>query len=60
MKNVKQTVKGNKLIIEVDLKQNFGKSKSGKTEIIATTSGNVEIEGNPDLRLGLNVYRKAT
>lgn len=56
MKNVKIEKKGNKLVIEVDLSQNFGQSKSGKSTIIATSEGNEALgEG---IFLGLNVYKK--
>ena len=63
MKNVDMRVVRNgknKLIIEVDLDQEFGKSSSGKTTIIASTEGNVSL---PDpafehIKVGLNVYKK--
>ena len=54
--NVQLDTKANKLTIVVDMKKSFGKSKSGKSEIIATTSGNVPVPGT-DLKLGLNCYR---
>jgi hypothetical protein len=54
LQNVKTTVKGKKLTIEVDLGKRFGPSKSGKSEIIATTAGNVDV-GN-GVKLGLNCY----
>lgn len=56
-KNVKMVVEGNTLTITVDLKADFGKSASGKTNIVATTAGNVAIPGS-DAILGLNIYRK--
>lgn len=56
MKNVLLDVKNNVLTITVDLTKNFGRSKSGKSEIIATTGGNVSVP-NTDVKLGLNVYR---
>ena len=56
MQNVKYEIKNNKLIIEVNLTQEFGPSKSGKTITIASTRGNTKIEGT-DAVLGLNVYR---
>jgi len=41
------------------LTQEFGKSSSGKSIIIASTEGNVVIEGtNPPVNIGLNIYRK--
>jgi hypothetical protein len=36
----------------------FGPSSSGKTIIIATTEGNVTIDGHEEAKVGLNVYRK--
>lgn len=56
MQNVKYEVKEDKLIIEVDLTQEFGLSKSGKTITIASTRGNQKIEGT-DAIIGLNVYK---
>lgn len=55
-KNVEVTVKGNTLTIVVDLAEDQGISKSGKSQIIATTSGNAAIGGG--VIIGLNVYRK--
>lgn len=48
---------GDKLIIVVDLKSNLGRSKSGKSLMIATSSG-ITDAGN-DIKLGLNVFKKA-
>ena len=56
MENVKWEVRDNKLIIEIDLTQEFGLSKSGKTVTIASTRGNQKIEGT-DAVIGLNVYK---
>jgi len=39
MTNIKFEVKDNELVIRVDLKQDHGKSKSGKTSTVATTHG---------------------
>ncbi len=56
MQNVEWEVKGDKLIIEIDLTKDFGLSKSGKTITIASTRGNQKIEGTNAI-LGLNVYK---
>ena len=56
MKNVIIKTTGNKLNIEIDLAQEQGRSKSGKTIIIATTEGNQLIKDN--IRLGLNCYKQ--
>lgn len=57
MQNVELRVEKEKLIIEVDLKKSFGPSKSGKTIIIASTSGNALVPGKDGVKVGLNVYR---
>jgi hypothetical protein len=57
MKNVAMEVKENKLIVVIDLKQNFGPSKSGKTEIIATTAGNIAVPNSDGAVIGINCYR---
>ena len=56
MQNVKTNITGTKLIIEIDLSQDFGPSKSGKTTSIASTLGNVEVQ--KAVFLGVNVYKK--
>lgn len=56
MQNVKWEIKEDKLIIEIDLTQDFGPSKSGKTITIASTRGNQKIEGTNAV-IGLNVYK---
>lgn len=58
MKNVKMEVKGDVLVITVNLKENHGTSKSGKSETIATTAGNAAVDGKAGVMVGLNVYRK--
>jgi hypothetical protein len=56
MKNVEVEVKGTKLVITADLSKDFGPSSSGKTTIIATSAGNVEVA--PGVFAGVNIYRK--
>jgi hypothetical protein len=58
MKNVEMKMEGNILTIKVDLSKEFGPSSSGKTTIIASTEGNVAIDGHEEAKIGLNVYRK--
>jgi hypothetical protein len=60
MKNIKMTVYGSRLVIEVDLKTEFGPSKSGKTTIVASTEGPERVPSPEfaDVRVGLNVYRQ--
>ncbi len=57
MKNVSTKIEGSTLTITVDMSKDFGKSKSGKSTVIASTEGNLSIPGAPDVKLGLNVYR---
>jgi hypothetical protein len=54
-KNVAYVVEGNILTITIDISKTFGPSSSGKTEIVATTSGSQEI-GDTGIRLGLNAF----
>jgi hypothetical protein len=56
MKNVEMLVEGEILIIKVDLKKDYGQSKSGKTIIVASTEGNANVPGRKE-KIGLNVYR---
>ena len=58
MKNVEIKVEHGKLIMTVDLTKELGPSASGKSVLIATTAGNVDVAGAPDVKIGLNVYRK--
>lgn len=58
-KNIDFKVDKNKLTITIDLKKEFGKSKSGKSITIASTEGNVTVEGTDGVKVGLNVYRSA-
>lgn len=59
MKNCEMKLDGNMLTITVDVSKEFGKSSSGKSIIIGSTEGNVSIPGKEDVKIGLNVYRKA-
>ena len=63
MKNIKQSIEGDELVLRMKLTENFGPSKSGKTTIVASSEGNQEIpwEDLPDdmeMFLGLNLYTK--
>ena len=47
------------LTIAIDTKKDFGLSSTGKSTIIASSSGNKAIEiGGETAYLGLNLYRK--
>lgn len=58
MKNIISEVKDDILYLKVDLKRTIGDSKSGKSTLIATTSGNVDIKGAEGVMAGINIYRK--
>ncbi len=58
MTNVKMTVQGSKLVIEIDLTKEFGPSASGKSITVASTQGNKPVASpHGDIRVGLNVYK---
>jgi hypothetical protein len=58
MKNCEMKLEGDILTIKVDISQEFGKSSSGKSIIIASTEGNVSITEKEDIKIGLNVYKR--
>ncbi len=51
-------VKGRTLVITIDLDAKAVPSASGKTMVLASSRGNILIEGTDGLTLGLNAYRK--
>ena len=57
MYNVQFQIEGEQLVILGDLTQEAGVSASGKSVMIATTSGNVSVPGCEQVKVGLNVYR---
>ena len=65
MKNIEGKIEGTKLHFTIDLSKELGPSKSGKTTMVATTSGNKSltelIQGSKkysDIYLGVNCYKK--
>lgn len=60
-KNVQMEVRGSLLVITVDLSQDHGPSKSGNSNIIATSAGNMNVARiAPDwkgVKVGLNVFK---
>ncbi len=56
-KNIEFKVEGKKLTLVIDLEQEQGQSASGKSTIVATTSGNVKVPGAEGVTLGFNAYR---
>ena len=55
--NVKCEVKGNKLLLEIDLKYRGQVSAKGNARVCSTL-GNKEIPGTAGVMMGLNVYTK--
>lgn len=53
--NVEVKVDGKKAIITIDLAKDYGRSKSGKTIIVASTKGGKQIADG--ITLGLNCYK---
>jgi len=56
MENMDLKINGDILTITVDLSKTIGKSNSGKSVNIATTSGNKKVPGRENLFIGLNIY----
>jgi hypothetical protein len=57
MFNIKQELKGDILILTIDLSKPGHVSKSGKSIVIASSEGNISADGAPDVKIGLNVYK---
>jgi hypothetical protein len=58
MKNIEMKVEGEILTIKINLAEDFGSSRTGKSRIIASTEGNQEVEGKPGVFVGINCYKK--
>jgi hypothetical protein len=56
MTNAELEVNGDILTITVDMSKSGGISKSGKSNIIATSGGNKPVPGHADAKIGLNIY----
>lgn len=56
MENIEAEVKGQILTLKVDLSKPGKRSSSGKSTLIATSGGNIEVPGG-GAKFGLNVYR---
>lgn len=55
--NIAGKLVGDILTLEIDLSKRNGRSASGKTTIVATSSGNQSVPGTPVI-IGLNAYVK--
>ena len=54
-KGITVTHEGDDVVIRFSAKGDYGPSKSGKTQIVATTSGNVTLPSG--VIIGVNAYR---
>jgi hypothetical protein len=55
--NAEASIANNVLTLVIDLSKELGPSRSGKTNLIASTNGNFAL---PDgAKVGINVYRRA-
>jgi hypothetical protein len=58
--NLTIEVKGKTIVITIkDYTKEFGLSSSGKSKSVASTKGNVQVEGTDGVIVGVNAYRKA-
>lgn len=58
-KNIECSVDANGIMtLRIDTKARLGDSASGKTTIVATTSGNLAVDGTEGVIIGLNAYVK--
>ena len=58
VRNVLMQSDGKVLRITIDLSKEFGPSSSGKTTIVASTGGSVDVPGSDGTKVGINVYKK--
>lgn len=49
---------GDYLVLRINLKENHGKSKTGKTDIIASTNGFVSAPNDPNVKVSINICSK--
>ncbi len=46
------------MTLTIDLQNEGEESKSGKSQVIATTKGNIDVPGCKGMKIGLNCYTK--
>lgn len=56
-RNIKMALQGKTLTLTIDLGHSLGKSKTGKSTLVASTGGNVSIPGSGGIKLGINCYK---
>jgi hypothetical protein len=57
LENLTVTTEGTTVTMTFDITGNLGESSSGKSDIVATSGGNIPVPGVPGLKMGLNVFR---
>lgn len=59
MENLTVEIRGNTVIVTITLGRDEGRiSGSGRSILLATTGGNVDIPGHPGVKLGVNVFKE--
>jgi hypothetical protein len=56
--NVVAEIKGNHLLLDIDMSKELGPSSTGKTMLVATTRGNKLVPGCKGLKIAVNAYHK--
>ena len=56
MFNIMENLKDNILTLTIDLGKPGRLSKSGKSIVVASSEGNVGVDGAPDTKMGVNIY----
>jgi len=57
MRNIALSMEGGHLVIRIDLSKSLGNSRTNKTDLIATTQGNIQLPYDPYMRLGVTLFR---
>jgi len=55
--NVEVSIEGDTLTIKIDLKHRAGFTAAGKSERVATTSGNIPLPGRPEFIFSVNCFK---
>lgn len=56
--NIEMFREGDILTISIDLSKRYGKSSTGKTDIVGSTKGFVDVPNSPGMLLSLNLNQK--
>ena len=58
MRNIETSLVGDILTIKVDLSKPPQLSTSGKSNVIASTEGNISLPGKEEVKMGINIYTR--